>query len=114
MMNLSSMHFLMNGHSTLRRCLNLTIAVLRVTVCGKEPSQTILLSYEHEAIFKDNLDKSELKTVHVINAMAFIQRFQTLGAKTLEQFSKLYLENILTLCLRSVPLFTLRGQIRCT
>ena len=55
------------------------------------------LHSEHEAIFKDNLDNSELKTVYVIDAMAFIQRFQTLGAKTFEQFSQLYLEKILNL-----------------
>ena len=40
------------------------------------------LNSEHDALLIDHLAQSQLQTVYVIDAMAFIQRFQTLGAKT--------------------------------
>ena len=43
------------------------------------------LNSGHDAILKDSLAPSQLQTVYVIDAMAFIQRFQTLGAKTFQQ-----------------------------
>ena len=50
------------------------------------------LNSGHDAILKDSLAPSQLQTVYVIDAMAFIQRFQTLGAKTFQQLSELYLQ----------------------
>ena len=55
------------------------------------------LNSGHDAILKDSLASSQLQTVYVIDAMAFIQRFQTLGAKTFQQLSELYLQNNLHL-----------------
>ena len=55
------------------------------------------LNSGHDAILKDSLAPSQLQTVYVIDAMAFIQRFQTLGAKTFQQVSELYLQNNLHL-----------------
>ena len=49
------------------------------------------LNSEHDAILKDKLANAQLQTVYIIDAMAFIQRFQTLGAKTFQQLSELYL-----------------------
>ena len=55
------------------------------------------LNSEHDANLKENLAHFQLQTVYVIDAMAFIQRFQTLGAKTFQQLSELYLQKILYL-----------------
>ena len=55
------------------------------------------LNSEHDAILKDELANAHLETVYIIDAMAFIQRFQTLGAKTFQQLSELYLQKILYL-----------------
>ena len=55
------------------------------------------LNSTHDAILKDELANAHLETVYIIDAMAFIQRFQTLGAKTFQQLSELYLQKILYL-----------------
>lgn len=45
----------------------------------------------------DRLADSDLKTVYAIDAMAFIQRFQTLGAKTFRELSASYLHKLIEL-----------------
>ena len=46
---------------------------------------------------KNSLANPQLITSYVIDAMAFIQRFQTLDAKTFQQLSELYLHKSLYL-----------------
>ena len=53
------------------------------------------LNSGEDAILKDNHAYFQLQAVYVVDVMAFIQRFQTLGAKTFQQLSELYLQNIL-------------------
>ena len=45
----------------------------------------------------DKLNQSELKTVYVIDAMAFIQRFRTLGSKTFLELALSYLHKMIEL-----------------
>ena len=45
----------------------------------------------------DNLNQSELKTVYVIDAMAFIKRFRTLGSKTFIELTLSYLHKMMEL-----------------
>ena len=73
--------------------------VPKVVACPKGTNLDYLaalcsLNSGHDAILKDSIAPSQLQTVYVIDAMAFIQRFQTLGAKTFQQLSEFYLQNI--------------------
>ena len=54
-----------------------------------------LLDESHGVPQKDTLPLSELPAIYVIDAMAFIQRFQILGAKTFGNLVKRYVAKIL-------------------